>query len=146
MLGYLGKLIVAKGFKKLPKVQKSPDLVTLAGNKNRMRTVRNVSCKLHTYFKNNMGQFRPLFLLFSSFSHSNIKQVSSNLTLCIEKGVDGVLGIQTRGRRIVGADEPLSYGRWPLFSNVLVMIYAHSLSILFTFGCRKNDGMENYDS
>ena len=30
MLGDLGKLIAAKGFKKLPKVQKSPDLVTLA--------------------------------------------------------------------------------------------------------------------
>ena len=29
MLGHLGKLIVTKGFKKLPKVQKSPDLVTL---------------------------------------------------------------------------------------------------------------------
>ena len=29
MLGDLGKLIVAKGFKKLPKVQKSPNLVTL---------------------------------------------------------------------------------------------------------------------
>ena len=29
MLGDLGKLIIAKGFKKLPKVQKSPDLVTL---------------------------------------------------------------------------------------------------------------------
>ena len=29
MLGDLGKLIVAKGFKKLPKVQKSPDMVTL---------------------------------------------------------------------------------------------------------------------
>ena len=29
MLGDLGKLIAAKGFKKLPKVQKSPDLVTL---------------------------------------------------------------------------------------------------------------------
>ena len=28
-VGDLGKLIVAKGFKKLPKVQKSPDLVTL---------------------------------------------------------------------------------------------------------------------
>ena len=28
----LGKLIVAKGFKKLPKVQKSPDLVTLVAN------------------------------------------------------------------------------------------------------------------
>ena len=29
MLGDLGKLIVAKGFKKLPKSTKSPDLVTL---------------------------------------------------------------------------------------------------------------------
>ena len=29
MMGDLGKLIVAKGFKKLPKVQKLPDLVTL---------------------------------------------------------------------------------------------------------------------
>ena len=28
-VGYLGKLIVAKGFEKLPKVQKSPNLVTL---------------------------------------------------------------------------------------------------------------------
>ena len=30
MLGNLGKLIVAKGFKKLPKSKKSPDLVTLS--------------------------------------------------------------------------------------------------------------------
>ena len=29
-VGDLGKLIVAKGIKKLPKVQKSPNLVTLA--------------------------------------------------------------------------------------------------------------------
>ena len=29
MLGDLGKIIVAKGFKKLPKIQKLPDLVTL---------------------------------------------------------------------------------------------------------------------
>ena len=29
MWGDLGKFIVAKGFKNLPKVQKSPDLVTL---------------------------------------------------------------------------------------------------------------------
>ena len=29
MLGDLGNLIVAKGFKQLPKVKKSPDLVTL---------------------------------------------------------------------------------------------------------------------
>ena len=33
MLGDLGKLIVAKGFKKLPKVQKSPDLVTLVASR-----------------------------------------------------------------------------------------------------------------
>ena len=33
MLGDLGKLIDAKGFKKLPKVQKSPDLVTLVAYK-----------------------------------------------------------------------------------------------------------------
>ena len=32
MLGDFGKFIVAKGFKKLPKVQKSPDLVTLGRN------------------------------------------------------------------------------------------------------------------
>ena len=30
-VGNLGKLIVAKGFKKWPKVQKSPNLVTLDG-------------------------------------------------------------------------------------------------------------------
>ena len=32
MLGDLGKLIVAKGLKRLLKVQKSPDLVTLPQN------------------------------------------------------------------------------------------------------------------
>ena len=32
MLGDLGKFIVARGFKKLPKVQKTPDLVTLVPN------------------------------------------------------------------------------------------------------------------
>ena len=30
-VGDLGQLVAAKGFKKLPKVQKSPNLVTLAG-------------------------------------------------------------------------------------------------------------------
>ena len=34
MLGDLGKLIVAKGFKKVPKIQKSPDLVTLSSSKS----------------------------------------------------------------------------------------------------------------
>ena len=34
-VGDLGKFIVAKGFKKLPKVQKSPNLVTLIGLQSR---------------------------------------------------------------------------------------------------------------
>ena len=34
----LGKLIVAKGFKKLPKVQKSPNLVTLIRTKLRQKS------------------------------------------------------------------------------------------------------------
>ena len=48
-----------------------------------------------------MGQSRPLFHLFSSFSHSNINY-SSNSTLQIEQSVDGVLGVRTRARRIEG--------------------------------------------
>ena len=36
MLGDLGKLIGAKGFKKLPKLQKLPDLVTLEAAKQSM--------------------------------------------------------------------------------------------------------------
>ena len=51
-VGDLGKFIVAKGFKKLPKVQKSPDLVTL-------RTVDNLL---------KMGHSRPLFLYFRLFN------------------------------------------------------------------------------
>ena len=40
-VGDLGKLIAAKGFEKLPKVQKSPNLVTLAA-------MDNVGSPLHT--------------------------------------------------------------------------------------------------
>ena len=40
-MGDLGKLIAAKGFEKLPKVQKSPNLVTLAA-------MDNVGSPLHT--------------------------------------------------------------------------------------------------
>ena len=43
-----------------------------------------------------MGQSRPLFVYFRSFLTISIQ---------IEKSVDGVLGIRTRGRRMVGADE-----------------------------------------
>ena len=44
-----------------------------------------------------MGQSRPLFVYFGSF----------------EKSVDGVLGIRTRGRRMVGADETTELWRPP---------------------------------
>ena len=45
----------------------------------------------------NMGQSRPLFCLFLSFSHH--KSITN------WKSGDGVLGIQTRGHRMVGSDE-----------------------------------------
>ena len=45
-----------------------------------------------------MGQSRPLFVYFGSF----------------EKSVDGVLGIRTRGRRMVGADETTELWRPPI--------------------------------
>ena len=48
-----------------------------------------------------MGQTRPLFCLFSSFSQHN-DNIVQNLTI---KSVDGVLGTRTRGGRMVGADE-----------------------------------------
>ena len=43
-----------------------------------------------------MGQSRPTFILYLSFSHSNIK---------IAESLDGVFGIIIRGRRLVVADE-----------------------------------------
>ena len=45
-----------------------------------------------------MGRFRPLFVYFRSF-------LTTISMIQIEKSVDGVLGNQTRGRRMVGADE-----------------------------------------
>ena len=51
-----------------------------------------------------MGQSRPLFVYFRSF-HVTI-------SIQIEKRIDGVLGIRTRGRRMVGADETTELW-WP---------------------------------
>ena len=45
-----------------------------------------------------MGQSRPLFVYFRYF-------LDTISIIQIEKSIDGVLGIQTRGRRMVGADE-----------------------------------------
>ena len=53
-----------------------------------------------------MGQPRPLFRIFLSFSHSNINQNVNNTKW---KNVDGVLGMRTRGYKMVGADKTTKY-------------------------------------
>ena len=52
---------------------------------------------MKTFFTK-MGQSRPLFVYFSSF-------LITISILKIAKSIDGVLGIRTRGLRMVGADE-----------------------------------------
>ena len=56
-----------------------------------------------------MGKSRPLFVYFCSFLIT--------ISIQIEKSVDGVLGIQTRGRRMVGADKTMELWRPPHFFN-----------------------------
>ena len=117
IVGDLGQLIVAIGFKNCPKSKKLPNLVTLV----------NVlfgsfgSCLLYvdhfkffhknlyanSHFFLNMGQYRPLFRLFLSFSHH--KSITN------WKSVDGVLGIRTRGRRMEGADKTTELRQPPKF-------------------------------
>ena len=55
-----------------------------------------------------MGQSRPLFVYFCYF-------LNTISIIQIEKGVDGVLGIRTRGRRMVGADVTTELWRQRLF-------------------------------
>ena len=55
-----------------------------------------------------MGQSQPLFVYFRSF----LIIISTQ----IEKSIDGVLGIRTRGRRMIGADETTELWR-PLNEN-----------------------------
>ena len=52
-------------------------------------------------FLSNMNQSRPFFVYFRPF----IIQITI-LTIQIEKSINGVLEIWTRGRRMVGADKP----------------------------------------
>ena len=61
---------------------------------------------VNPFFKK-MGQSWPLFVYF-------LITISR-----IEKSIDGVLGIQTRGRRMVGADETTELWR-PQVVNPLV--------------------------
>ena len=52
-----------------------------------------------------MGQSRPLFVYFLSFLVT--------ISIQIEKSIDGALGIQTWGQRMVGADETTELWRPP---------------------------------
>ena len=66
-----------------------------------------------------MGQSRPLFVYFRYFL----------ITISIiEKSIDGVLGIRTQGRRMVGADETTELWR-PLKLRVIIRIF-HSRAVL----------------
>ena len=56
-----------------------------------------------------MGQFRPLYCLFSSFSQ-------------IEKSIDGVLGIRTRGRRMIGADDTMDIRKLFIVQNFYLTV------------------------
>ena len=58
-----------------------------------------------------MGQSRPLFVYFRYF-------LDTISIIQIEKSINGMLGIRTQGRRIVGADETMELWRPPSFESV----------------------------
>ena len=58
-----------------------------------------------------MGQTRPLFGLFSFF-YTTQDKYSTNFTVN-DKSIDGVLGSQTRGGIMEGADESTELWRHP---------------------------------
>ena len=66
-----------------------------------------------------MGQSRPLIIFyFRSFLVPTIISI-----IQIEKSVDGVLGIRTRGLRMVGADETTELWRPLRYEAILLMKY-----------------------
>ena len=67
--------------------------------------VKEIGIYLYLFFKK-MRQSRPLFVYFRSF-------LITISIIQIEKSIDGVLGIQTWGRRMVGADETTELWRPP---------------------------------
>ena len=62
----------------------------------------------HNIFFLNMGQSRPLFVYFRSF----LIPITISI-IQIEKSIDVVLGIRTRGRRMEGKDETTEPWRHP---------------------------------
>ena len=64
-----------------------------------------------------MGQSRPLLVYFRYF-------LDTFSIIQIEKSVDGVHGIRTRGRRMVGADKTMELWRpqLKLFNYILIVL------------------------
>ena len=56
-----------------------------------------------------MGQTRPLFVYFHCFSHDKYSRNTLN-----DKSIAGVVGTQTRGGRVVGADESTELWQHPV--------------------------------
>ena len=64
----------------------------------------HLGCKIFKVKLSNMDLTRPIFRLFSSFSHSK-KKYSFNFNNISWKSIDGALVIRTRARRMLGADK-----------------------------------------
>ena len=62
-VGELGKLIVAKGFEKLPQIQKSPNLVTLVTD-HRLSLTTNCLCNIIAIGKVNIEKLIVLLVLY----------------------------------------------------------------------------------
>ena len=76
----------------------------------------------------NMGQTRPLFDLFSFFSHNKYSTNTIN-----DKSIDGVLGTQTGSSRMVGADESTELWWHPLpnaASEIMIIILVETSTAL----------------
>ena len=76
-----------------------------------------------------MGHSRPLFVYFRPFLVKTSIQ--------IEKSIDGVLGIRTRGRRMKGADKTMELWRpllmrWLALSNFLLH-FKNDLTIIHIY-------------
>ena len=63
-----------------------------------------------------MGRSRPLFVYFRSF-------LITISTVQIEKSLDGLLGIRTRGCMMVGADDTTELSRPPSHKLILTKKY-----------------------
>ena len=61
------------------------------------------------------------------------------ISIQIEKSIDGVLGIRTRGRRIIGADETTELWRPPLFKTFEQNVFPYQSSKDSCFQSQTNE-------